>query len=171
MDEVLGQYITFRHAGLSPVEKNGLKMQLQQFHYSLRAQGISGVKCPDSWLEAFFFLELFLQERDNGGRQVVFSDELPWMDTPRSGFISAFEGFWNNWACHRKNVMVVVCGSASAWIKDKLINNHGGLYGRVTHEIGVHPFTLSECREFYIKNSLITTSCRVIWYSAEFLSI
>lgn len=149
VDEVLGQYITFRHAGLSPVEKNGLKIQLKQFYYSLLTQGFSGDKCPNSWLEAFFFLEKFLQERDNGGRQVVFIDELPWMDTPRSGFISAFEGFWNNWACHRKNVMVVICGSASSWIKDKLLNNHGGLYGRVTHEIGVHPFKLSECREFY----------------------
>ena len=70
-------------------------MQLKQFHYSLLSQGFTGNKCPDSWLETFFFLEKFLQERE-GGRQVVFIDELPWIDTPRIGFISAFEGFWNN---------------------------------------------------------------------------
>ena len=67
---------------------------------------------------------------------------------PRSGFMTAFEGFWNNWCCHRKNLMLVVCGSASSWVLDKLINNHGGLYGRVTHAIKLMPFTLRECEEY-----------------------
>lgn len=73
-------------------------------------------------------MECFLQQKDNGERQLVFLDEMPWMDTPRSGFMQAFEGFWNNWACHRKNIMVIVCGSANSWILDNLINNHRGLY-------------------------------------------
>ena len=38
-------------------------------------------------------LSQLLDAKDNGKRQVVFLDELPWMDTPRSGFITAFEGF------------------------------------------------------------------------------
>lgn len=59
------------------------------------------------------------------------------------------EGFWNTWGCHRKNLMVIVCGSANSWIQDKLINNHGGLYNRVTREMKLSPFTLSECEEFY----------------------
>ena len=32
---------------------------------------------------------------------------------------------------------------------NELINNHGGLYGRVTREIKLSPFTLSECEEYY----------------------
>ena len=59
------------------------------------------------------------------------------------------EGFWNTWGCHRKNLMVIVCGSANSWIQDKLINNHGGLYNRVTREMKLSPFTLIECEEFY----------------------
>jgi len=94
-------------------------------------------------------LEKRLQELDDGSRQVVFLDELPWMDTPRSGFIRAFEGFWNTWGCHRKNLMVIICGSASSWMLNELINNHGGLYGRVTHEVKLSPFTLAECEKFY----------------------
>ena len=143
--------ITFRHAGISPVEENGnglLRKQLDQFYFSLRSQGMSEAKKPKSWMEAFFYLEMFLQKTDSNERQLVFIDELPWMDTPRSGFLTAVEGFWNNWGCHRKNLMVIVCGSASAWILDNLINNHGGLYGRVTCEIRLHPFTLQECEMF-----------------------
>ena len=93
-------------------------------------------------------LEKHLQEIDDGTRQVVFIDELPWLDTPKSGFISAFEAFWNTWGCHRNNLLLVVCGSANSWIVDKLINNHGGLYGRLTYEIKLSPFTLCECEEY-----------------------
>ena len=35
--------------------------------------------------------------------------------------------------------MVIVCGSANSWIQDKLLNNHGGLYNRVTYEIKLSP--------------------------------
>ena len=153
VDTAFENRITFRHAGLSPVEakdkkKGLLKEQLEHFYFSLQLQGMAKSHCPKSWLEAFFMLEKLLQSKDNGDRQVVFLDELPWMDTPQSGFITAFEGFWNTWACHRANIMVIVCGSANSWILDKLINNHGGLYNRVTYEINLSPFTLGECKEY-----------------------
>lgn len=152
VDETFKGRITFRHAGLSPVDENKkgmLKAQLEHFYYSLLLHGMKKGKKPESWLEAFYMLEKFLDEIDDGGRQLVFLDELPWLDTARSGFMTAFEGFWNTWGCHRDNLMVVVCGSANSWILDKLINNHGGLYNRVTYEIKLAPFTLNECEKFY----------------------
>lgn len=152
VDEALKGRITFRHAGLSPVEhpkKNLMKEQLKNFYFSLLRQGMKKSKCPASWLEAFFLLEMHLQAIDDGTRQVVFLDELPWMDTPRSGFVTALESFWNGWGCHRENLMLVVCGSATSWIQDNLINNHGGLYDRLTCEIKLSPFTLNECEQFF----------------------
>ncbi len=152
VDEVFQDRIVFRHAGLSPLdgEPNGiLQEQLEHFFNSLKRFGYKENDKPSSWLDAFFMLEKLLKQMDNGTRQVVFLDELPWMDTPRSGFIRAFEGFWNTWGCHRKNLMVIICGSANSWMMNELINNHGGLYGRVTHEIKLSPFALYECEEFY----------------------
>ena len=152
VDETFKGRITFRHAGLSPIEDDGqykgqsLKKQLEAFYYSLIAQGMKKDHCPKDWLEAFFMLEMYLQEKDDGSRQLIFLDELPWMDTPKSGFITGFEAFWNSWACHR-NIMVVISGSANSWMEDKLINNHGGLYGRVTYEIKLSPFSLKESEE------------------------
>lgn len=151
IDEVFEGKFTFHHAGLSPVEgqkKGSLQEQLRHFYYSLLLHGMRETSCPESWMEAFFMLEKWLEEKDTGEQQLVFLDELPWMDTPRSGFITALEGFWNTWGCHRKNLMLIVCGSASSWIQDQLINNHGGLYNRVTCEIRLAPFTLKECEEF-----------------------
>lgn len=154
IDQVFKGKFAFRHAGLSPVEMEGatkgspLKEQLKHFYNSLLLHGMEKGDCPDNWLDMFLQLEIFLQNKDNGERQVVFLDELPWMDTHKSGFMTAFEGFWNNWGCHRENLMVIVCGSATSWITDHLINNHGGLYDRLTYEIKLSAFTLGETEEY-----------------------
>ena len=158
INETFEGRFAFKHAGLSPIEADdntgAMKNQLKQFYFSLKNYGVKKSKCPESWFEAFFMLEQLLMSRDNGSRQVVFLDELPWLDTPRSNFITAFEGFWNNWACARKNLMVIVCGSATSWILDSLLNNHGGLYNRVTYEIKLSPFTLKECEDFFKANKV-----------------
>ncbi|MBR2811381.1 MAG: hypothetical protein IKD69_08375 [Solobacterium sp.] len=152
VEETFKGRITFRHAGISPAdmeERGKLKAQLKAFYNSLTEQGMEPGEIPQTWMDAFFLLEMYLKKKDDGSRQLVFLDELPWLDSPRSGFLSAFEGFWNIWACHRDHLMVIVCGSANSWILNKMINNHGGLYGRVTYEIKLSPFTLRECEEFY----------------------
>lgn len=152
IEQTFSGRFTFQHAGLSPEagEKKGLlKKQLQHFYHSLEQAGMQKERVPKDWLEAFYLLEKFLQQRDDGSRQLVFLDELPWMDTPRSGFIQALEAFWNGWGSHRENLMMIVCGSATSWMQSKLINNHGGLYDRVTYEIRLAPFTLLECERFY----------------------
>ena len=154
VDQTFEGRITFRHTGLSPIETGMsgtglLKAQLKAFHQSMLRQGMAVDHCPEDWMDAFFMLSIALQKIDDGSRQLVFLDELPWMDTPRSYFITALENFWNGWACHRANFMLVVCGSANSWILNKLVNNHGGLYGRLTYQIKLSPFTLGECEQYY----------------------
>ena len=148
INEVLRDNMVFRHTGLSPYDRKRkvtLRDQLQNFHFSLIRYGMEGGEVPRSWMEAFFMLSQLLEAKDTGKRQVVFLDELPWLDTPRSGFVTALEGFWNTWGCHRDNLMLVVCGSANSWMLDNLVNNHGGLYGRTTYEVKLRPFKLGEC--------------------------
>jgi len=144
---------TFQHTGVSPVdqadEKNRMRTQLESFYYSLLAYGLEGFKMPTSWMEAFYQLIQLLQKLDVGQRMVVFFDELPWMDTPRSRFLSAFENFWNGWCNDHDNVMLVVCGSATSWMLRSFSRSKGGLYGRLTEEIKVYPFTLHECEEYF----------------------
>ena len=152
VNEVLGDVMVFRHTGLSPYDRKRkvtLKDQLQNFYFSLIRHGMEGANQPKSWMEAFFMLEQLLERKDNGTRQVVFIDELPWMDTPRSGFLTALEAFWNGWGNAQHRLCLVVCGSATSWMLDNLINNKGGLYGRLTGEMKLAPFTLRECEEFF----------------------
>ena len=151
--QALKDRFTFQHTGVSPVdqedEKNRLKTQLESFYYSMLSHGLEGFKQPKTWMEAFYQLEQLLNKLDEGQRIVIFLDELPWMDTPRSRFLSAFEGFWNGWCNSHDNVMLIVCGSATSWMLSNLSRSKGGLYGRLTDEIKVSPFTLKECEEYF----------------------
>ena len=156
VNQLFKDRMTFHHTGLSPFDNNGktsMADQLQAFYFSLISSGLdSSETCPKSWIEAFFLLEKLLKKLDTGARQVVFIDELSWMDTPRSGFVTGLESFWNGWASARDNIMLIVCGSSTSWMVSNLVNNYGGLYGRLTYEVKLSPFTLKECDD-YLKSS------------------
>ena len=150
--EVFKDRFAFWHTGLSPYDRDKkflLRDQLQTFFYSLQDYGLRGEPCPKSWLEAFRLLEKLLEQKDNGEKLVVFIDEMPWMDTARSRFIPAFEHFWNGWAAKRDNILLIVCGSATSWIEDNILNSKGGLYNRLHREIKLRPFTLAESEEYF----------------------
>lgn len=133
--------------------KASLKEQLLQFSKGLQnATGSAlALKPPESWVEAFHALERYLETRDKKKKWVVFLDELPWLDGRKSGFLSAFEHFWNSWASRQPNFLVVVCGSAASWMIRKIVGNKGGLHNRVTQKIKLLPLTLSETEQ-YMKN-------------------
>jgi len=103
---------------------------------------------PDNWMEAFVRLRKLIEQK-NADSKIVFIDELPWFDTPRSGFISALEHFWNSFGSAQSDLKLIVCGSAASWIINKLINNHGGLHNRVTRRIHLQPFTLHEVENYF----------------------
>lgn len=108
-------------------------------------------------MEAFEMLIDLLESNGMKRRRVIFLDEMPWMDTPRSGFMTAFEHFWNGWASGKNNLILIVCGSATSWINDTLINNHGGLFDRVTRSVHLSAFDLKESRAL-LKNLGIPTN-------------
>ena len=130
------------------VAKSSLKKQLRNFHDVLETLNPEEDKTPPkNWFEAFIRLRRFLEQKIEG-KKVIFLDELPWLDTPQSGFISALEHFWNSWASARRDVLLIVCGSAASWIINKLINDRGGLHNRLTERIILKPFTLAETEAF-----------------------
>ncbi len=157
INQVFKNKFFFKHAGLSPDEddsKKELSRQLNRFYASLVASGLKEERKPTDWFEAFSLLQKLIEEKSDGSRIVIFIDELPWMDTKKSDFIKAFEGFWNIFGCARNDLMLIICGSATSWMENNLINNHGGLYGRVTYEIKLSPFNLKECEDFFIGNDV-----------------
>ncbi len=126
------------------------EQQLIQFGRALSEK--TGNERPkiDDWFSAFDELRKYLLSLKKE-RVVVFLDELPWMDSAKSNFLSAFSYFWNMWPSSETLLKLYVCGSATTWMINKLIGDKGGLYGRVTCSIYLKPFTLCESEEFLHK--------------------
>lgn len=122
--------------------------QLFNFDTEMKRQSHMEFDNPsENWLVAFQRLRLHLENQSPSGKKVIFIDELPWMDTHGSDFLIALEHFWNAWATNRRDILLIVCGSAASWMLNELINSTGGLHNRVTARMKIHPFTLEETEE------------------------
>lgn len=156
--ETFNYQFAFQHTGLANAN---MQKQLKNFKASLQKAGMQKVPRITCWLDAFFTLEQFL-DSIHQERKIIFLDELPWLDTPRSDFVSALEHFWNGWATTRKDIVLIICGSATSWIIEKIINNHGGLHNRLTKRILLQPFTLKECEEFVQSQGLVMSRMQIM---------
>ena len=122
--------------------------QLRQFSAALEEVSGSNIDKIATWDDAFRSLRNYLQTIRGKKKIVVFLDELPWLSTHRSGFLSALEAFWNGWAAHQPRLLLIVCGSATSWMIRKLVYNRGGLHNRITRRISLKPFTLGETERY-----------------------
>lgn len=154
--ETCHYHFAFEHTGIRntytengeehPV-KDAMRRQLVEFAASLRRYGRVRKSVPRDWFAAFHLLEELLISQEDG-RKVVFLDECPWMDTPRSDFLAALDHFWNGWCTMRNDIVLIVCGSAASWFAERIDEDVGGLHNRLSRHIYLRPFSLHECEEF-----------------------
>lgn len=128
--------------------------QLESFRTQLEYYSGQTVKKLRNWFDAFNALRQYLSPRMQQGKVIVFIDELPWMDAHKSNFIRALEAFWNMWGADQPNLKLIVCGSATTWMTNKLLGDKGGLHNRVTRRINLHPFTLAETVAYLISQQI-----------------
>lgn len=123
--------------------------QLQNFHTEYCAFFDSEMmKPPKNWNEAFVRLKDGIQKIKSSQKIVVFLDELPWRASEKSNFLSALTYAWNRHFSSMSNLLLIVAGSAASWMISNLINNTGGLYGRLSSHLRLLPFNLSETEEY-----------------------
>jgi AAA+ ATPase superfamily predicted ATPase len=134
----------FYHTGIAYV---GMRTQLSSFYRSLLNYSNDTISELKDWFDGFDQLKKIITSSTQK-KKIVFIDELPWMDTPRSNFLAALEHFWNSWGSARKDLIFIICGSATSYIVKNIFNNKGGLHNRVTAKIKLHPFTLGETKQF-----------------------
>lgn len=137
---------TFTYTGVKGFTKT---QQLSNFAKALQLYGnLAERPALVDWIGAFDMLEQVLMRANSDGKKVIFLDEMPWIDTQKSDFVSALENFWNGWAAHQGDIVLIACGSATSWIVDKLLHNKGGLFNRTTRHIYLRPFNLAEVEEY-----------------------
>lgn len=162
--EYFNNTFSFYATGVQKVDK---RKQLRIFHESLLRYGAEEKGLPKDWFDAFSRLEKLLCQDDitreyKSNKRIVFLDEFPWMDTPKSDFKSAFEYFWNSWGSSQKDLVLIICGSATSWIINNIVKDTGGLYNRLTNQIRLLPFTLSECKQLMEVNGIQYTERQII---------
>ena len=157
--ETFNNRFDFYATGLA---NTGLQMQLRNFNTSLQKYGSIPYPQVTTWFDSFEQLKHLLEHSTNKKKKILFLDELPWMDTRRSDFITALEHFWNGWASSRPDILLIVCGSATSWMVNKLIKNYGGLHNRVTRRMLIEPFTLGECEAYYKDKGIVMSRYQMI---------
>ena len=136
----------FRYTGTRNMSQ---RVQLDKFAEALQHYSKSKFRpVLKDWYDAFTQLQNILDDLPKDKRKIIFIDEMPWIDSPKSVFVNALECFWNTWANMRDDIVLIACGSATSWMNDKLIDNQGGLHNRITRKIFLHPFTLNETKEY-----------------------
>ncbi|MBQ3801880.1 MAG: AAA family ATPase [Treponema sp.] len=150
INQTFGGQFTFKLVGDYTLKKDG---QLNNFHEELRRKG-GTAPVPKDWQEAFYQLRDYLDGLDDGKKHVVFFDEMPWLDNHKSGFLAAFEYFWNSYGSSKDDLLFIVCGSATSWLVENIDHNRGGLFNRQNLRIYLEPFTLRETELFLASKNI-----------------
>ncbi len=136
--------LDFHFTGVKDADKDAMLNEFALKIFEL-SNGKTNLSIPKNWLEGFRMLRFYLESIKSKKKRVVFIDEFPWLDTHKSGFLPAFEYFWNDWAVNQ-NILLVICGSSTSWMLNNIVNNKAGLHNRITKYINVQPFTLAETK-------------------------
>ncbi len=135
---------------LTGIKDANVHIQLNNFTIEFSDLFYKGIKqpVPSDWFEAFTQLRYQIESIKSNKKIILFFDEMPWLATPRSNFLQALDHFWNRYMSRDKRIILIICGSAASWMIKNVINNKGGLYGRISREIRLIPFELLEVEEY-----------------------
>jgi AAA+ ATPase superfamily predicted ATPase len=145
-------------------ENSTMKMQLENFKIAFQNYFKTNIPTPENWSTAFEILKNAISRSRKKGRKVIFIDEIPWLATMGANFIQAFEYWWNTYASSNPDILLIICGSSTSWMLNKIIKNRGGLHNRVTQQINLQPFSLSECEEYLAKQKLKIDRSQILDY-------
>lgn len=131
--------------GLAPRERQDNRDQLTNFLLKLvQATGYAGAP-PRNWVEAFKALD---GEIDDSRWTVALLDEVSWMGRYDPDFAGYLKSAWDNYLKYHDKLILVVCGSVSAWIRKNLLES-SGFGGRFSRDIVLSELPLSLCACFW----------------------
>ena len=152
IDTVFADHICFKMVG---IQNQGPEAQLLNFAVKLSEfDEDADVVVPKNWQWAFIKLKSYLKKLPKDKKQVIFIDELPWVAASDKSFVQMLAHLWNDYISTQPHFILVICGSATSWIIQKIIGDPGGMHNRVTMRIHMEPFSLSETKQFLDENGI-----------------
>ena len=126
--------------GLAPRKGMSDAKQRRNFRDRLAEQMDAPIGSADSWPMAFSLLDSVLPQT---GRTVVLLDEISWMGGYDKDFPSYLKAAWDKKLKNHPNLILVLCGSVSAWIADNILNSTG-FVGRNSLDLEVRELPLRD---------------------------
>jgi AAA+ ATPase superfamily predicted ATPase len=134
-------------AGLAPTNTTTLQDELNAFGWQLgEALGHPPFKDND-WNTLFSRLANETKE----GRILILLDEISWMGSKDPHFLGKLKNAWDQRFKKNPELMLVLCGSVSAWIEKNILGSTGFL-GRISLNLTLDELSLKESNEFWTKH-------------------
>lgn len=142
-----------RRSGAAFVDIDGLpprpgmtnEDQLANFAVKLAAQTGTQERPPSGWFDAFRRLDGVIDDRR---KTVVLLDEISWMGKYDPDFPGYLKSAWDTALKKHPRLVLVVCGSVSAWIKKNILDNTG-FAGRFSRDLVLEELPLRLCPSFW----------------------
>jgi len=142
--EEFARKVTFyQFSGLAPV--NGISAQDQRNEFALQLSqqtNFPHIGNVDDWSKLF----ILLAEKCRTGRIVVLLDEITWMAHDDPTFLSKLKNAWDMHLKKNPKLILIFCGSVSAWIEKNIISSTG-YFGRVSLDLTLTELSLPDCNK------------------------
>ena len=135
----------FRFEGLAPRKGMTNSRQLAEFAAQLALQTREPEFRFRHWTEAFSTLAAKIPQ---SGRSVLLLDEISWMGKYDPDFPGQLKIAWDQFFHAKSNLVVVLCGSVSAWIAENILDNTA-FVGRDSLDIVLPELPLAQCAAFW----------------------
>lgn len=146
--EEFGKFFTkaYTFSGLPPSEDN-ITPELQRVEFAKQFTRQIPIKDPlstDDWGDLFWNLS----QHSNQDRILIILDEISWMGSNDPEFLGKLKNAWDLYFKKNDNLVLAICGSASAWI-DKNILSSTGFLGRESLTLTLEELPMNDCTDFW----------------------
>lgn len=144
IEEFSKSYKTYTFIGIPPTKESTRLSQIEEFVRQLKRQFFLPSVEFNDWGDVFWFLAQQLPK----GRVILVFDEITWMGSKDPDFLGKLKTAWDMHFKKNDKLMMILCGSVSAWI-DKNILYSTGFVGRISTVLTLGELSLKESNEFF----------------------
>ena len=131
----------FEFTGLAPIVKTTAQSQRNEFARQIQEQlGLPGLKADD-WGDLFTILAKYTANN----QCIILLDEITWMGSLDPTFLGKLKIAWDIYFKKNPQLILILCGSVSAWIEKNIISNTG-FFGRISLKILLEELSLPNCK-------------------------
>jgi uncharacterized protein len=135
-------------SGLLPTEATTVQSQRDEFAGQLARQINQADFKKDDWSDLFWELS----KHTGKGPVLIILDEISWMGSKDPDFLGKLKNGWDLYFKKNDQLILAICGSATAWIDKNILSNTGFL-GRESLSLTLEELPLSDCAEFWNSES------------------